>query len=505
MKFSGRPKGLPLEPTLTRVMKGWHSISTRLVIMVVGLTLGSLAGVSLVLDAALKNFFVRDALATLRQQSDAFAVQASSEWDSQKTIQQWTELVARQGRWQVIVLDSVGRERIRSEGIAWGENTVELPAELIPKIMTGLPQQGRFWVGDDAQYPWWLYGSAPILDRQSSKAVGAVYMAMPMRRPKQFAQEVRGVVIGMLLFVTSVTLLAAWLLSRSFTQALARLYEQTKHLEAGDYTFRSKIRGKGELAQLSHSLDEMADKLSATLEALKAQEICRRQLVANVSHDLRTPLASLRVELEAILDGVVSGAKVQQYLHRAFRETDYLARLVSQLLLLARADAQQLQVQQRAVSAVAIAQECLARMELIARQAQLDLELKAFTPVPQVWVDPELTGQVILNLLDNAIKYAPESQVISLEVLATVEQNQQKYVPLQIRDHGAGMKPEVIQKATQRFYRADRSRPQGGLGLGLAIAQEICQLQGGHLQIESQPEQGTIVRLLLPKARKSEP
>ncbi len=478
-------------------MKSWHSISTRLVIMLVGLTLGSLAGLSLVLDAALKNFFVRDALATLRQQSDVFAAQAPSEWNSQKTMRQWTELVARQGRWQVIVLDSVGRERIRSEGVTW-ENTVELPAELIPQIMTGSPQQGRFWVGDDTQYPWWLYGSAPIFDRHSSKAVGAVYMAMPMRRPKQFAQEVRGVVIGMLLSVTSLTLLAAWLFSRSFTQPLARLYQQTKGLEAGDYTVRSRIQGKGEFAQLSHSLDEMADKLSATLEALKAQETCRRQLVANVSHDLRTPLASLRVELEAILDGVVSGKKAQQYLHRACRETDYLASLVSQLLFLARADAGQLQVQPQAVSAVAIAQECLSGMELTAQQAELHLELKAVSLVPQVWVDPELTGQVVLNLLDNAIKYAPESQVISLEVLTTVEQNQQKYVPLQIRDRGAGMKPEVIQKATERFYRADRARPRGGLGLGLAIAKEICQLQGGYLQIESQPEQGTVVRLLLP-------
>lgn len=478
-------------------MKGWHSVSTRLIIMLVGLTLGSLVGLSLVLDAALKNFFVRDALATLRQQSDAFAAQACSEWDSLKPMKQWTEIVARQGKWQVIVLDSMGKERIRSEGIT-EKNTIELPTELIPQIMTGSPQQGRFWVGDDTQYPWWLYGSAPIFEQHSPKVVGAVYMAMPMRRPKQFAREVRGVVIGMLVSVTSVTLLIAWLLSRSFTQPLARLHQQTKRLESGDYTARSGIQGKGELAQLSHSLDEMADKLSATLEALKAQETSRRQIVANVSHDLRTPLASLRAELEAILDGVASGEKAQQYLHRACRETDYLAGLVSQLLFLARADAGQLQVEPQAVSAIAIAQECLARMELTARQVQLHLELKAFPSVPQVWVDPELTGQVVLNLLDNAIKYAPDSKVISLEVLGIVERNQQQYVPLQIRDRGAGMKPEVIQKATERFYRDDRSRPQGGLGLGLAIAKEICQLQGGHLQIESQPDQGTIVRLLLP-------
>ena len=481
-------------------MKGWHSISTRLVIMLVALTLGSFAGLSLVIDAALKNFFVRDALATLRQQSDVFAAQASSEWNSQRTIRQWTKLVARQRRWKVIVFDSFGREIIRSEGIAC-RAIVEMPAELTPQVLTSYPRQGRFWVGEDARYPWWLYGSAPIKEWNSSKAVGAVYMAMPIRRPKQFAQEVRGVVIGMLFSVTSLTLIAAWLLSRSFTQPLAKLHQQTQRLETGDYKARSRIQGKGELAQLSHSLDGMAAKLSATLEALKAQETSRRQLVANVAHDLRTPLASLRVELEAILDGVVSGAKVQQYLHRACRETDYLARLVAQLLFLARADAGQVPIQPQAVSAVAIAQECLARMELTAQKAELHLELKAVPFVPQVWVDPELTGQVIVNLLDNAIKYAPDSQVISLEILATVKQNQQKYVRLQVRDHGAGMNPEIRQKATERFYRADKARPQGGLGLGLALAQEICQLQGGYLQIESQPEQGTIVRLLLPTSK----
>ena len=202
----------------------------------------------------------------------------------------------------------------------------------------------------------------------------------------------------MVFSTTTVTVLAAWLLARSFTHPLERLHQQAKRLEAGDYATRSGIKGKGELAQLSHSLDEMAAKLSVTLEALKAQEISRRQLVANVSHDLRTPLASLRVELEAILDKVVSGEKARQYLLRACRETDYLARLVEQLLFLARADAGQLQVNRQAVSAVAIAQECLSRLELTARNARLHLELLATPDLPQVWIDPELTGQMVLNL-----------------------------------------------------------------------------------------------------------
>ena len=111
-----------------------------------------------------------------------------------------------------------------------------------------------------------------------------------------------------------------------------------------------------------------------------------------------------------------------------------------------------------------------------------------------------MTGQVVLNLLDNAIKYAPESDVICLNVLPTVETDQQHYVPLQIQDQGKGIELNVLQRLTERFYRGDNARPRGGMGLGLAIAQHVCQFQGGKMQIESQVGKGTIVTLLLPVA-----
>ncbi|MDJ0597103.1 MAG: HAMP domain-containing sensor histidine kinase [Pleurocapsa sp. MO_226.B13] len=472
----------------------WHSISTRLILMLLGLTLGSVTGFSIVLDIALKNFFVRDAQTTLQRQANVLANQAQAEPDPEK-LRQWANLIAQQGQWQVIVFNGEGKEWIKREGVLT-DNSPQPPAELIAKTLTGSTSEGRFKTAENSQYPWWLYGTAPLY--LGKELFGAVYIAMPMRRPKQFAQQVEGVVVGMVLVTTTITVLAAWLLSRSFTQPLERLHQQAKLLGAGDYTARSGIKGKGELAQLSHSVDEMAAKLSVTLEALKAQETSRRQLVANVSHDLRTPLASLRVELEAILDGVVSGEKASQYLKRACRETDYLARLVEQLMLLARADAGQLQINPQAVSAVAIAQECLSRMEVTAHNAHLNLELLATPDLPQVWVDPELTGQVVLNLIDNAIKYAPDSEVIDIEVLPPVTENKGNYVPLQVRDRGSGMKPEEIKQVTERFYRTNSARPKGGFGLGLAIAHQVCHLQGGSLQIESQLAKGTVVRLLLP-------
>ncbi len=479
-------------------MKPWHSVSARLTLTLLSLTLGSLIGLSLILDTALNKFFIRDAQEILQRQANVLA-QASVQENNTAILTQWVNLTAQQGRLQVVVFSPKAMIRVQGQSVSQ-VGMVTIPAHLIRQTLAGVPQQGQFWVATDLQYPWWLYSTMPIRREANSQVLGAVYVAMPLRRPKQFAQEVKGLVMGMAIASATIAATAGLLLSRTLTSPLRQLHQQAQRLEAGDYTARSILKGKDELAVLSRLLDQMAAKVTEAMVALQAQETARRELVANISHDLRTPLASLRVGLEAVLDGVVTGEKAQQYLKRACRETDYLTHLVEQLLLLARADAGQLKVQPQAVSVVAIAQECLSRMEPSATQAGLQLKLCIDLQPPQVLVDPELTGQVILNLLDNAIKYAPESGVIHLKILPSIQQYQQHYVPLQVRDWGRGIKPDVVEQVTKRFYRGDGARPRGGLGLGLAIAQHVCQLQGGSLQISSQLEQGTVVTLFLPIA-----
>lgn len=476
-----------------------RSVSTRLTLTLLLVTLGSLSGLWLTLGAALEAFFVKEAQTTLRQQSEALATQIPTHWTSAIAVRQLTDLTSQQARVHVTIFNGSAKTRLISQGVE-DADLVELPADLIPKTLAGEPQAGNFWIPTVANYRWWLYSTAPIRHPDTAQIVGAVYVAMPLRRPKRFAQQVRGLVMGMAIAATTLATATGLVLSRTLTQPLKALHQQARRLEAGDYQARSALKGKDELAQLSHLLDQMAAKLMETLSALQAQETARRELVANVSHDLRTPLAALRVELEAILDGVVTGEKAQIYLQRACRETDYLTRLVGQLLLLAKADAGQLRVYPQAVSAVAIAQECLYRMQPSATQAGLQLELWDTSTKTPVWVDPELTGQVVLNLLDNAIKYAPESKVICLKVLPPVETEQQHYVPLQIQDQGKGIEANVLQRLTERFYRGDDARPKGGMGLGLAIAQQVCQFQGGRMQIESQLGKGTVVTLLLPVA-----
>jgi len=424
------------------------------------------------------------------------AAQLSSQPES-SLVRQLSDLTSQQQKVQVIVVDPSANAQVTSQGVA-DSGVIELPSDPITKALSGSPQTGEFWVEIDAQYPWWLYSTAPI--KRGDQVIGAVYVAMPLKRPRQFAEQVKGIVMGITIAATAIAITTGLLLSRTVTRPLQTLHRQTQRLEAGDYTARSWLKGNDELAQLSHLLNQMADKLVETLAALQSQETARRELVANVSHDLRTPLATLRIGLEAVIDGVVNGEKAQQYLKRACRETDYLSHLVEQLLLLAKADAGQLQIQLEAVSVVAIAQECLSRMQASASKAGLELNQCGEQILPPVRVDPALTGQVILNLLDNAIKYASDDKIVCLNILSPIEQNQRYYIPLQVQDYGRGMSADVVKQATDRFYRGDDFRPRGGMGLGLAIAQQVCQLQNGSLHVKSEINQGTVITLFLPIA-----
>lgn len=481
-------------------MRLWHSVSVRLTLTLVSITLGSLIGLSFILDRALQQYFINEAQVNLQNQANILVNQASDRINDSTDLERSVNLIAQLEQVQIIIYNSQGTIRFQNQQVSAG-GTVKIPLNLIKQTLAGIPQQGRFWVATHPQYPWWLYSTMPIRSTANAQILGAVYVAIPLRRPKQFAQQIKGMVMGMAIAAGTIATAAGLLLSNTLTHPLRKLQRQALLLEAGDYTARSTLQGKDELAMLGRLLDRMAETLTETSVALQAQETARRELVANISHDLRTPLATLRVGLEAVLDGVVTGERAQQYIQRACQETDRIAHLVEQLLLLAQADAGQLQLNPRSVSIVAIAQECIFRMEPVAASSGIRLELSTSGIAPQVWVDPELTGQVVLNLLDNAIKYAPQSEVIYILILPPVEREYHYYVPLQVSDRGSGMEPEVIEQANQRFWRGNTPRRRSGLGLGLAIADRVCRLQGGYLQINSQRDRGTVVTLFLPISR----
>jgi two-component system phosphate regulon sensor histidine kinase PhoR len=227
---------------------------------------------------------------------------------------------------------------------------------------------------------------------------------------------------------------------------------------------------------------------------LRRTEAIRRDFIANVSHDLRTPLAGLQALVETLLDGALEDPVVaRDFLNRIAAEVDHLTRLVTQLLELTRAEAGQLPLHRVPTDLAALIAQALARFEPRARAKELELETRLPSALPTIVCDPERIGQVLSNLLDNAIKFTPPGGRITVSVEAT-----ENAVRVAVSDTGPGIPSDDLDRIFERFYKGDRSRSASGSGLGLAIVKHLVQLHGGTVWAESPPRSGATIGFTLP-------
>ena len=242
-----------------------------------------------------------------------------------------------------------------------------------------------------------------------------------------------------------------------------------------------------EMERMSQSLNRMITRLEDALNH-------DRRFSADVSHELRTPLTILRGELEHVVQTPNLENATKEALGSALEEIDRMAKIVDDLLAIARVDAGTEALDRQCVDLGAIAQWTVDQMQLLAADKQINLNCKTNGPV-QIVADQARIQQVLVNLLDNAIKYTPRGGMIGI----TVHVVQDKAV-LEVRDTGIGIPAESLPHVFKRFYRSDqaRSRESGGTGLGLSIVQAICNAHGGTVNVESANGLGTVVRVGLP-------
>jgi two-component system phosphate regulon sensor histidine kinase PhoR len=234
--------------------------------------------------------------------------------------------------------------------------------------------------------------------------------------------------------------------------------------------------------------------MTARLQAARQMQV---DFVANVSHELRTPLTSVKGMVETLRDGAVDDPNVRdRFLATVEDETDRLIRLVNDLLTLSRADSEALNLRRERVDVAALAQEVVAQLAPQAEARELALTVGAAPGLPPAWADADRVAQVLLNLLDNALKYSRAGGRVTVRVMAKATDE----LVVQVRDRGMGIPAEDLSQVGQRFYRADkaRSRAGGGSGLGLAIARALVQAHDGRLWLESQEGQGTVASFTLP-------
>ena len=304
-----------------------------------------------------------------------------------------------------------------------------------------------------------------------------------------FRQSLNGVLIVSGLIAALIAAGLSWGISRRIVRSIEDINRASQRIAAGHYAERLTAEGDDELAGLVHNFNRMA-------EALDETESMRLQLIADVSHELKTPLATIKGYMEGLQDGVV--APTPETYQRIHREADRLQRLVHDLQELSRAEAAELQLNVTTQDGVLLATTAAdwLRPQLTDQGIDLALDLPA-QPLP-VRADFDRARQVLLNLLGNAIQYTPAGGHVTLR-LARVD----GMARFSIQDSGVGLSPADLDLIFQRFYRVDKSRSRigGGSGIGLTIARYIIEAHGGHLWAESPgPGQGSTFSFTLPLA-----
>lgn len=324
--------------------------------------------------------------------------------------------------------------------------------------------------------------------------------AMGMDLDADLFTNFRAAVNEALFLAASISVLAAIIVSLLFSrQIVAPVQEMmsiSQRIAEGHYDERVNIPGNvrpsemDELANLAVSFNQMASKLDRT-------ESMRRQLIGDVAHELRTPLSTIKASMEGLIDGVLP-AEVETY-QQVHREADRMQRLVHDLQELSRVEAGVYQMEFRDVQIADLVEAARARLERQFIEKEVDLKVDIPPNLPSIRADESRIGQVLLNLLGNALQYTlPQGEVR----ISAVQQEQD--VVVSIRDTGVGIPLEHIPHIFTRFYRVDKSRSRagGGSGIGLTIAKHIIEAHDGHIWAESPgTDKGSTFSFSLPVIR----
>lgn len=291
---------------------------------------------------------------------------------------------------------------------------------------------------------------------------------------------------------------ASLALTRSTAGAFERLSETAQRLGDGDLEARvGPIESEPELGELARTLDDMAARLQGSIERERALEAQRLEMITSASHDLRTPLASLRAMIEAIEDGVVpEGPERDRYVREMGKSVDSLTELTDDLFELIRLEAGALEADAEGARLGEVAVAALALCEGAALEKGLRLRA-ALGDAADARCSPRL-ARVIQNLVQNAIRHTPSGG--SVTVAAALDESALE-LELEVTDDGEGIPPEALEKVFEPFWRGEQARTSKGSGLGLTLVKRIVERLGGEIQVRSQPMEGTTFAVTVPASR----
>lgn len=404
---------------------------------------------------------------------------------------------------EIYLLDAEGRILAHGmEGMDLVTDRVDLaPVQALLAGDARLPLRGTDPLGERRK----VFSAHPVMDE--GELQGYLYAVLGGRTYDALASSVRGsyvrqVSLGALVLIMVAAFLVGLLVFGLLTRRLERLTRDVQRFTDADFAPAAALSaeapaGKDEIGQLRRAFGRMADEIQRQVEALKETDRLRRELVSNVSHDLRTPLSSMHGYVETLLikNDTLAPEERRRYLEITRKHTQRLSRLVSDLFELSKLESASIHPRIEPFSLAELLQDVAQEFELEARERGIQLQVRHGAGQATVHADIGLVQRVLENLLRNALKYTPRGGIVSL----TLEPGDVG-VSVAVSDTGCGIAEQDLERVFDRFYRsADAvSDDEGSAGLGLAIVRRILDLHGSRITVHSRPDEGTRFEFDLP-------
>ncbi len=333
---------------------------------------------------------------------------------------------------------------------------------------------------------------APV--RVGNTVIGAVFAATPLESSlKEYAGRIMSLFLSSAIFAAALSFLVVYAFTAKLTRPLRQMSNATKAYAQGDFSKRVVVRGSDEFAELCSNFNRMAS-------ALSVLESSRRSFVANVSHELKTPMTTIGGFIDGMLDGTIPPEKHNEYLQIVSNETKRLSRLVTAMLNLSKIEAGELEPKHTDFDISPLIIDCLLSFEQEIEKK--NIEIAGLDTIGQVRIlaDRDMLYQVIYNLVDNAVKFTNENGKITI----SAGENTRDQLFVSIENTGDGVSSEEIGKIFERFYKVDKSRSYDvkSAGLGLYLCKTIVELHGGQIYAESVEGQFTRFTMIFDKNKK---
>ena len=319
--------------------------------------------------------------------------------------------------------------------------------------------------------------------------IGALLFVSRIQSLMDSVGKVQWQLITVFVLIALAALVVALILSQVVTKPITNLSKTMRKMGKGDLSVRVPVRGSGELRELAENYNTMA----AQLERL---DKTRSQFVSNASHELKTPLATMKIMLETVMYQPDMPAELrEEFMQDMNHEIDRLTGIITDLLTLTKMDSEKDEMKKEPVDMSALTTEVL---HLLTPAAEKRGQMLDFSITPDIRLngDRDRLYQILYNLTDNAIKYSPDGGKISV-----ILREEERGIVWRVRDNGVGIPKEDQEHIFERFYRVDkaRSRETGGTGLGLSIVKQLVTMHGGEITVRSEPGRGSEFKVVFPQ------